>query len=141
MKKENKMESEHFASVYARNLRISPKHSIEIMDYIRNKPLKKVKILLNQVIEKRKAIPFKRYNKDVGHKPGVGAGRYPIKACKEVLRLINALEANAENKGLDVNKLVLNYCVANRGNIVLRHGRKIRRKFKQTHIEMRAIEK
>jgi len=101
-----------------RDLRISYKHAVEICAYIRNLPLKKAKNILEEVIEKRRAIPFKRYKGKVGHKRGLHkwyAGRYPVKAAKAILKLLNEAEANAEFKGLDIDNLWIVHAAAHKG--------------------------
>ena len=65
-----------------RNLQISTKQSVEICNFIRNKSLKVAKNMLNSVVNKKIAVPYKRYRRDVGHKAGMASGRYPITASK-----------------------------------------------------------
>jgi len=130
----------HYAIVTAMNLPISNKFSVEIGNFIRNKELKKAKELLNRVIKQNIAVPFTRFNRDLGHKPGIAAGRYPIKASTEILKLLDALEANAEYKGLDVNNLVISEFIANKGNKMWHYGRKRRRAMKRCHLTIKAEE-
>ena len=136
-----KSEKAHFASVNVKNLPISTKQSVEIAGFIRGKNLKKVKNLLQNVIDKKIAVPFKRYNRDVGHKPGkIASGRYPEKATGHFLVLLNSLEANAENKGLNVDALKLSEVIVNKGPGQWHYGRFRRRKMKRTHLEIKAVE-
>jgi large subunit ribosomal protein L22 len=133
---------EHIAIARMLNLPISTKQSVEIASFIRNKTTEKAKQLLNRVLEKKTAVPFKRYNRDVGHKPGkIASGRYPQKATKEFLKLINLVEANAENKGLDTKNLVIFDIRANQGEQVLHFGRHRGRKMKRTHLTIAVKEK
>lgn len=131
----------HFASVKAFNLPLSWKFSVEIGNFIRHKDLKKSKVLLENVIVKKTAVPFKRFNRDLGHKPGISAGRFPVKASETILKLLESLEANAENKSLDTNKLIISEFMANKGNATWHPGRKRRRRMKRCHIFIKAIEK
>ena len=95
------------AIVNAKSLRISTKESCEICNLVRNKTAKKAKMILNQVIKMERAVPYKKYLGDVPHRPGkMAAGRYPIKACAEILRIIQSGEANARNKGMNDNLIV-----------------------------------
>lgn len=135
------IEKAHFATVLAKNIPISTKFSIEIGNFIRNKELKKAKELLKKVTEKKIAVPFKKFNRDLGHKAGIAAGRYPVKASATILKLLDSLEANAEYKGLDTNNLVIREFIANQGNQMWHYGRKRRRKMKRTHIMIKAEEK
>src|SRR3989344_1093913 len=88
-------------------LPISAKFSIEICREIRYKPLKRAERMLEDVISQTRAIPFKRFVFDLGHKPGMAAARYPIIASEHILRLVHLLKANAEHKGLNPEKLVI----------------------------------
>lgn len=136
----NKVSKEHFASLFVRDLPISTKQCVEICRFLRNKKLDKAKRMLNDVISKQRAVPFKKYNRDMGHKPGIAAGRYPVKAAKEILRLLNSVEANADNKGLDVDKLVLFDIHASQGMNQWHYGRKRRIRMKRTHIIIKVKE-
>lgn len=124
------------------NLPISFKKSIEICDFIRYKNLNNVKALLNGVLEKKTAIPYKRFNQDTPHRRGrIAAGRYPLRTVHYFLKLINTLEANAENKGFSTEGLVIIYAAANKGETQWHTGRQRRRLMKRSHLELRAIEK
>ncbi len=127
------------AIVNTKNLEISTKKSIEVANFIRYKSLESAKKLLQRVIEMKQAVPYKRHNKDIPHRPGMMAGRYPIKTCKIVLQLLNSLEANAQNKGLSPN-LIISEIIVNQGNKQMHFGRHARRKMKRTHIKIVAKE-
>lgn len=134
--------NENSATVNSKDLSISTKHAIEICNFIRGKNLLKSKEYLQKVLEMKKAIPFKRYNRDMGHKPGsLGPGRYPQKASNVILKLLESLEINAQNKGLDTAALYLKTVVPNKGSNVWHYGRQRRRRMKLTHIFMLAEEK
>lgn len=134
--------NENVATVNGKDLPISTKHSIEICNFIRGRNLLKSKEFLEKVLEKKKSVPFRRYNRDMGHKPGsVGPGRYPQKAANIILRLLESLEVNAQNKGLDTASLYLKTVVPNKGSNVWHYGRQRRRRMKLTHIFMLAEEK
>lgn len=142
MKQDKQTGSEHFAIARAINLPISTKQSVEIANFIRNKPVAKAKNLLNLVLEKKVAVPHKRFKTHVAHRKGrIGPGRYPQKATKAFLKLIDSAQANAENKGLDVNKLIITEVVPTLGTRELHHGRQIRTMMKRTHIKVKVEEK
>ena len=64
------------------NLPISTKVCYEIANAIRGRNVNKAIAFLERVVNMKEAVPYKRYNGDVGHKPGkMAAGRYPIKAA------------------------------------------------------------
>jgi len=136
------MTDENQAKVVGRNLQVSTKQTIEIANHIRGKNLLKAKDILAKVIAQKQAIPYRRFNMDTGHRKGkIGAGRYPIKASKEILMLLESLEANAQNKGLDVDALYIKTIIPNVGPTSWRYGRHRRRQAKRTHLEIIAEEK
>jgi large subunit ribosomal protein L22 len=141
---EKKLEDkqEHFAIAKAINVAISTKQSVEISNFIRKKHIQKAKMLLQEVLDRKKAIPFKRYNRDMGHKPGkIAAGRYPEKSVNEFLRLLNTVQANAENKGLDTKILIIEEIKADKGPQQWHYGRLRRRKMKNTNLFVKVMEK
>jgi len=118
-----------------RSLPISTKQSIEICDFIRNRSIDDAKKILNEVIKKKMAIPFKRFREGAGHKRGIASGKYPQKACKELLKVLNMVEANAQHKGLS-SSLKIKSILAQKASTPWHFGRKRRRKMKRTHIEV-----
>lgn len=136
-----KYDKENMARVIGRSLPISFKQSIEICNFIRNKKLSRVKEILSKVIANIQAIPFRRFNRGMGHKKGMSAGRYPEKASGEILDLINSVEANAQFKGLNTSNLVITHINANKASKVMHFGRKRGIKAKRTNIEIVVREK
>ena len=131
------MTDEHNASARGFDMGISTKASIEVASFVRGKDLAKAKALMEGVIIKKIAVPFTKFNRDIGHKKGrIAAGRYPINVATEVLRLLNSAEKNAENKGLDVKILFVKSIIANRGTGTVRSSRHRGRQAKKTHIEI-----
>lgn len=128
-----KVEAPH-AKAVGPDLSISTKHSIEICRWIRGKKVQKAKDMLNMAMEKKVAVPFKRFKGDIGHKPGMMAGRYPVKACKEILTIIESAEANAQAKGLSTEDCIL-HILCHKAAKVRRYGRNIGRFAKRTTIE------
>lgn len=124
------------AKATGKDLGISTKNSIVICDFIRGKNLDKAKSMLNEVIEMKRAVPFKRFNKDLGHKRGMMSGRYPVKSCKAILKVLQYAEGNAKDKNLDVESLIVKNIKANKAETPLHYGRKRSRKMKRTHIEI-----
>lgn len=125
------------AKIYGIDLPISTKKSVEICNFIRHKKLKKAKDMLNSVLQKKVAVPYKRYNRNTPHRKGrIASGRYPVKASSEILKLLEGVEANAQQKGLDVNNLVIDQIIANQASRPFHFGRKRRRKMKRTHIDI-----
>ncbi|KAF5084478.1 Ribosomal protein L22p/L17e [anaerobic digester metagenome] len=97
---------------------ISPKHAIEIASFIRGMKLDDAAEYLQSVVALQKPIPFKRFNRDVPHRKGLvgwDAGRYPQKASRVYLRLLNNVRKNAEYNGLEGEQLRIVHVSANRG--------------------------
>ena len=106
---------------------VSTKVAIEICNFIRNKKLDVAQKLLESVMNMKQAVPYKRFNDDVGHKTGIGPGRYPYKASKYMLSLVNLAKANAIDNGLSGDLQITNL-IANKGSEQWHHGRQRRRK-------------
>jgi large subunit ribosomal protein L22 len=102
------MEPDKTAKASGRELRVSHKHAREVCKTINGMKLEQAKDYLQQVILKKKAVPFGRFNKHVPHRHGMDfgfAGRYPVKTAQAVLKILEGAEANAEYKGLDIEQL------------------------------------
>jgi large subunit ribosomal protein L22 len=101
---------------------ISHKHAREIAVKIKGMSIETARDYLQDVIRLKRAVPFRRYNNEVGHKSdtGVMAGRYPQKAATEFVKLIDNLESNAEYRGMDLDRLKII-------NATVHKGRKIQR--------------
>ena len=105
------------------------------------KNIDKAKVMLQKVIEKKVAVPFNRYNRDLGHKKKIGPARYPEKASSEFIKLIESAEANAQFKGLSTSNLVIAHISANKSSKAWHYGRKLRRRIKRTNLEIVVEEK
>ena len=106
------------AKAAGRHMRCSPKHSREICNYIRGMMLDKAMELLEQVIEEKTWIPYRRHKKKRGHHPGMKkwpSGGHPVKASENILAVLRNAEANADNKGLDIDRLRIIHAAAHRG--------------------------
>ncbi len=127
--------------VYGRNLPISRKKSVEIARFIKYLPLEKAKQYLQEVIELKRPVPFRRYKRDIPHRKelqGYVIGRYPVKPAKYFLKLLHSLEKNAEYKGLDKSKLIIIHAAAHKGTTMYKPGKlwiRVRRR-KATHVEI-----
>lgn len=122
---------------------ISHKHAREIGRTISGMSLERAQDYLNEVVNKARAVPFRRYKNQVGHRsdPGVMAGRYPVKAAGEILRLLANLESNAEFKGMDIDRIVLQNVTIHKGGLTKRFmpramGRATPRNDARTHVEV-----
>ena len=136
------MTKETIAKVVGMDLPFSTKHAIEISDFIRYKNLQKAKTQLQLVMNKELAIPLKRFHKDRGHRKGehIAQGFYPEKATKFIINLLNSLESNAKDKGMESSLLVISEIIPNRAAARWHNGRN-RGKMKSTNITIYAKEK
>jgi large subunit ribosomal protein L22 len=102
-------------------LRISFKDSVEICRKIKGKRLAFAKQFLNEVIDFKRAVPYKKYKNGLAHRRGLSkayAGAYPQKAATYILKLLDNSEANAEFKGLDTERLFVKHIQAKRGRVI-----------------------
>lgn len=124
------------ARAIGKNMNCSTKHAVEICRMIKNMNLQRAKKELSEVIEFKRAVPFKRYNKNVAHKKTMMSGRYPVKAAKFILALLKSVEKNAQSKGMGTADLEIIHINANKASTPLRYGRKIGVETKRTHVEV-----
>ena len=115
---EEMLNPEKTAKASGRELKISHKAAREVCKAINGRMLNEAKEYLRDVIAKKRAIPYTRYNKKLPHRRGLVksfSGRYPIKASQQILNVLQSAQANAENKGLDVDRLRIIHAAAYQG--------------------------
>lgn len=134
------MTDEIIAKARGLNLPISQKQSVEICNWIRHRPVEKAKKILENCISMKQPIPYKRFTSGAGHKRNMGPAKYPVKASAEILKLLNQVETNAENKGLDAKNLTIIHIQANEGPRQWHYGRQRGRVMKRTHVELEVAE-
>lgn len=132
---------ENTARAVGMALPISLKYSVEICRFVKNKNVGLAKKMLQEVIDKKRAVPFKRYYFDLAHKRKIGPGRFPEKASRHLIKLIETVEANAQFKGLNTSNLVISHISAHNAGKSWHYGRKSRRKMKRTNVEIFVEEK
>ena len=138
------MEPDKTAKASGRELRVSHKHAREVCKALMGMKLEQAKDYLKQVILKKKAVPFGRFNKHVPHRHGLvkaSSGRFPVKTATEILKVLEGAEANAEYKGLDVEQLKIVHASAFPGMKIKRFiprafGRSSPRYNTLTHVEI-----
>ena len=96
---------------------MSPKKTYEVLNAIRGLPLDRARRILEDAVDLKKAIPFRRYNQETAHHRGVGPGRFPVKVAKQVLQLLKNAEENAEYDSLDTDRLYIKVAACARGRI------------------------
>lgn len=122
------------------NTPISTKKSIEIANRIRGRQTTFAKRMLEDAIAMVRPIKYTRFTDDLGHKPGMGPGRYPIKTAKAFLALVKSVEANAANLGMNTSALKISAVVVQQGAKRPRYGRHRGRMAKNTHVEIAVVE-
>ena len=107
-----------------RDMNVSFKDAIVIADKIRGMKLPNAITYLEKVSVLKQAVPYKEYNKGIGHREGntFKTAKYPQKAAKHVIEVLKNAQANAEFKGLDADKMKLVHVQAQKG--LGRHRRK-----------------
>lgn len=128
-----------FAIAKAQNLPVSTKQAVEICRELRFKTTAAARKYLQEVLQFHRAVPYKRHIFDLGHKPGIGPGRYPQKTTKAILQLLKAVEANAQVKGLNVSSLKITKLLADKAAKRFAAGR-TRHFRRNTHLEIEVRE-
>ncbi len=116
-----KVEGDKYAKSYGRDLPLSLKDSVNICHAIKGMRLDDAKNFLEDVIKKKRAVPYFRYLDSVSHRRGIGPGKYPIKEAKHILKILENAEANAENKELDTDNLYIMHVAAHKGRMYKRY--------------------
>jgi len=118
------LDPERTVKASGRELRVSHKKAREVCVALRGMRLDMAKEYLQQVIAKERPVPFRRFKKKAGHRHGLqGAfsGGYPVKAAQKILEVLEGAEANAEYKGLDVERLRITHASAYPGMKIKRY--------------------
>jgi len=99
-------------------LRVSFKNTRETAQAINGWKLQRAKKFLENVQEKKEAVPMRRYAGSIGRTAqgkqfGVSRARWPVKSANFLLGLLKNAEANADSKGLDTGNLVVKHIQVN----------------------------
>ena len=96
----------------------SYKDLTQVCGAIKGKRVAEANKILDEAIELRKAIPYRKFNTGLGHRSNLGGqkGRYPKKECRLIKALLRNAVANASHKGLDEKKLVVRHAAAFKQN-------------------------
>ncbi len=133
----------------SREIDISHKHATEVCAAIRGLYLNKAKEYLENVVALKQPVPYRQHKNEVAHRSELQdfpAGRYPVKASREFLRLLDNLEANAEYKGMDLDRLAIIHASSYPGVKIKRFqqrafGRNSAKYDTLVHIELVGMEK
>lgn len=96
---------------------ISPKHAVEVCRAVRGMMVEDALEFLDDVIALKTPVPFKRYNKRVPHRKGIGPGRFPEKAARTIKKAIESAKSNAEFDGKDTDSMYISTVSASRGRV------------------------
>ena len=124
---EEELDPEKTVRASGREVRVSPKSAREVCKTIKGMMLTQAKKYLKDVVAKKRPVPFRRFKKKAGHRHGLEkayAGRYPAKAAKHVLGILEGAEANGEYKGLDTERLRIIHASAYPGMKIKRYMRR-----------------
>jgi len=132
-------------------LRVHFKNTRETAAALRGLSLKKAQNFLEDVIQHKQAVPFRRFTGGIGHHAQAKAhkttqARWPKKSAEFLLSLLKNAESNAEVKSLETDKLVVTHIQVNRAPKQRRrtyraHGRINPYMSSPSHIELILTEK
>lgn len=102
------------------NAPVSLKYSVETCNRIKTMPVNKAIAFMKRIENQEEYLPLRVYNTKVAHrkgdsKSGVKSGRYPKKVAQEFIKLLELAKSNADNLGLDAEKLLIIHIYANSG--------------------------
>jgi large subunit ribosomal protein L22 len=96
---------------------ISLKHSKAISREIKGKTIADAEEYLQDVIDEKQSVPFRQHNTGVGHRSdidGWDAGRYPEKASKAFIDLLENAIGNADHQGFDGEAMEIMHVAAHK---------------------------
>jgi large subunit ribosomal protein L22 len=105
------------AKAMLRERHMSHKHSKAIAREIKGKTAAEAVSYLEAVINEERSVPFRQHNSGVGHRKdidGWDAGRYPNKASKAFLDLLENAVNNATEQGFEGEEMVVMHCAAHK---------------------------
>ena len=105
------------AKAMLRERQVSLKHSKAISREIKGMTAEKAVAYLESVIEGERSVPFRQHNTGVGHRSdieGWDAGRYPEKASKAFLDLLENAVNNADHQGFDGETMQIAHVAAHK---------------------------
>ncbi len=116
-------DEKQLARAQMHDVNASYKDFTQVLAAIKNKNIADATQILTETISMKKAIPYVRFAKGIGHRSELGGkkGRYPKKEAKLTLALLQNAVANAENKGLDKNSLYIKAASAHKQNALMRY--------------------
>ncbi len=108
------------ARAFGRDMPVSPKSGRNVARAIKGMPVDRARAFLQDVMDKKTAVPFVVRKRKIAHRKGAGmaSGKYPVKVCRAFLNVIDSAVANAEYKDLDADRLVITHASAYQGQVI-----------------------
>ena len=108
-----------FAFAHGQDINASYKDLGAVCDAIRYLRAPAAMALLDEVIGKRRPVPYRRHNKYMGsrHELGGAKGAYPMKAAREVKTILVNAMANSASKGMDADELYVIHAMSTKTRI------------------------
>jgi ribosomal protein L22 len=127
----------NFSIVNGKDLKISKKHAMAICDMIRHKKVQDAIDEIEQILKMKKPLKMKG---EIPHRKGKGimSGRYPLNACRELLKLVKSLASNASVNGMEADKTKIIIAIANQASRPYKRFGSAR--FKRTNVFIKAKE-
>jgi ribosomal protein L22 len=133
-----------YVIVQGKDLPLSYKTSGAVCRFVKNKNPQKAIELLELVIQKKIAVPFRG---ESAHKKnqrnGYARAQYPEKTAGYFIKLLKSLIANAKTSNMDTEKIIVTIAKANKASVPMRGTRMGfgRKRFKRAHIFLEARER
>lgn len=109
---------EKSAKAYGYELHCSPKDSMNLAYALKGMKTESAKKFLGEIIEMKRPLAATFHKGKRSHQKGMGAGSYPQKAARYMLKILENAENNAEYKGFDVENMRIFHISAYRGRII-----------------------
>ena len=104
------------ARIIGREVKVSPKKSVEVCREIKGMDIADAREFMEQVALKKRPVEYKRYVRNVAHRKGdLRSGGFPVNVAKEMIKLLDGVEANADYLGLNTENLKIVHIAAHRG--------------------------
>lgn len=142
-----RVDEERSAKAMVWDAPISYKKIVELARLLKGMKVEDARAFLERVSAGKEPVPVRRYSGKQAHHRGLAArykwpiGRYPVKAAKILLRLLENAVNNAEVKGLDTERLRITHIAVHKGRVIKKwmpraFGRSSPRFRKYSHVEM-----
>ena len=118
------------AKVMGWNLSISYKEGADICSMIRGRNIDTAIKMVEEVIAMKRPVMMNKREASHQHGKGIMAGGFPINACKDFLRMLKQLKANAIYNELELEKVSI-FCKADKAACPYRRGG---RRFKRSNV-------